>query len=218
MLLGVGAMVAAARSGAAGNPAAAILGPQEAIRRSLLSYQRAQEEQADRAGVKFLTATGQSAKGMYDTFKRLADQILFAAHNADPYLQSHPMPARTRRGARSGGKNQPVLGQERSARAAAAARPDARQALRLPRPRRHGRAPLSVQRQQPAGALRARDRDLSPCRPARRHRPDRRPDPGAAEQSLFPRAQGPGAAGRRQARRGDRAAAARGAARAAIRR
>ena len=29
-----------------------------------------QEDQADHAGVKFLTATGQSAKGMYDTFKR----------------------------------------------------------------------------------------------------------------------------------------------------
>ena len=94
MLLGVGGAVAASRSGGSiGNPAAAILGPQETIRRSLLSYQRAQEEQADRAGVKFLAATGQSAKGMYDTFKRLSDQILFAAHNADPYMQSHPMPA-----------------------------------------------------------------------------------------------------------------------------
>ena len=94
MILGLGGAVAASRSGgAAGNPAAAILGPQESIRRSLLSYQRAQEEQADRGGVKFLAATGQSAKGMYDTFKRLSDQILFAAHNADPYMQSHPMPA-----------------------------------------------------------------------------------------------------------------------------
>jgi predicted Zn-dependent protease len=94
MILGIGGAVAASRSGgAAGNPAAAILGPQESIRRSLLSYQRAQEEQADRAGVKFLAATGQSAKGMSDTFKRLSDQILFAAQNADPYMQSHPMPA-----------------------------------------------------------------------------------------------------------------------------
>jgi predicted Zn-dependent protease len=96
LLLGIGGAVAAARSGGgygAGNPTAAILGPQETIRRSLLSYQRAQEEQADRAGVKFLAATGQSAKGMYDTFKRLSDEILYAARNADPYLQSHPMPA-----------------------------------------------------------------------------------------------------------------------------
>jgi predicted Zn-dependent protease len=92
MVLGAGAMVAAARGGAGGNPAAAILGPQESIRRSLLSYQRAQEEQADRAAVKFLNATGQSAKGMYETFKRLGNEILFAAQNADPYVQSHPMP------------------------------------------------------------------------------------------------------------------------------
>jgi predicted Zn-dependent protease len=92
MILGVGGAIAAGRS-AGGNPAAAILGPQETIRRTLLSYQRAQEEQADRAGVKFLAATGQSAKGMSDTFRRLSDQILFAAHGADPYMQSHPMPA-----------------------------------------------------------------------------------------------------------------------------
>jgi predicted Zn-dependent protease len=72
--------------------AAAILGPQEAIRRSLLAYQRSQEEQADRAGVRFLTATGQSPKGMHDTFKRFADQMLFAARTSDPYIQSHPMP------------------------------------------------------------------------------------------------------------------------------
>lgn len=94
LLLGVGAMVAASRSsGSTGNPAGAILGPQEAIRRSLLAYQRSQEEQADRAGVKFLNATQQSAKGMSDTFKRLSDQTLFQAHNANPYVQSHPMPA-----------------------------------------------------------------------------------------------------------------------------
>ena len=94
MLLGVGAMVAAAKSGnVGGNPANAILGPQDAIMRNLLSYQRAQEEQADRAGVKFLTATGQSSKGMYDTFKRFADQSLFTARYTDPYVQSHPMPA-----------------------------------------------------------------------------------------------------------------------------
>src|SRR6478735_4484220 len=77
MLLGAGAIVAgaASRSSSPGNGladagAAAIAGPGEMIRRSLLSYQRQQEENADRAGVKFLTATGQSAKGMYETFKR----------------------------------------------------------------------------------------------------------------------------------------------------
>ena len=94
LLVGVGAMVAGAHAGSGGANigAAALSLPQEMIRRSLLSYQRAQEDQADRAAVKFLTATHQSAKGMYETFKRFADQSMFLAHGADPFLQSHPMP------------------------------------------------------------------------------------------------------------------------------
>ncbi|WP_407181307.1 M48 family metalloprotease [Bradyrhizobium sp. STM 3562] len=97
MLLGAGAIAAGAarggNNGLADAGAAAVAGPQEMIRRSLLSYQRQQEENADRAGVKFLTATGQSAKGMYETFKRFTSDSLFSARGADPYLQSHPMPA-----------------------------------------------------------------------------------------------------------------------------
>jgi predicted Zn-dependent protease len=98
MLLGAGAMVAGARGGSGGNGltnagAAAFSAPGEMIRRNLLSYVRQQEENADKAGVKFLTATGQSAKGMYETFKRFTDESLFAARGADPYVQSHPMPA-----------------------------------------------------------------------------------------------------------------------------
>jgi predicted Zn-dependent protease len=101
MLLGAGALVAGAsrgsnspgNNGLANAGAAAITGPQEMIRRSLLSYQRQQEENADRAGVKFLTASQQSPKGMYETFKRFTSESLFAARGADPYLQSHPMPA-----------------------------------------------------------------------------------------------------------------------------
>ncbi|MDH6258915.1 M48 family metalloprotease [Bradyrhizobium sp. BR13661] len=100
MLLGAGALAAGAsrgsnsgNNGLANAGAAAIAGPQEMIRRSLLSYQRQQEENADRAGVKFLTATQQSPKGMYETFKRFTSESLFAARGADPYLQSHPMPA-----------------------------------------------------------------------------------------------------------------------------
>ncbi len=95
-ILGVGAMVAASAGGVqgAGNVGmAAISAPQEMIKRSLLSYVRAQEEQADKAAVKFLTATGQSAKGMYETFRRFADQTMFSARYADPYVQTHPMPA-----------------------------------------------------------------------------------------------------------------------------
>ena len=93
MLLGIGAAVAGARSGSGNVGAAAIAVPQSAIMRTMLSYQRAQEENADKAGVKFLNATGQSAKGMYETFKRFSQQSLYSANGADPYNMSHPMPA-----------------------------------------------------------------------------------------------------------------------------
>jgi predicted Zn-dependent protease len=98
MLLGAGAMVAGAQgggssSGLANAGAAMFSAPGEIIRRNLLSYVRQQEENADKAGVKFLNATGQSARGMYETFKRFTDESLFAARGSDPYVQSHPMPA-----------------------------------------------------------------------------------------------------------------------------
>ncbi len=95
MLLGVGAMVAgaAAGGGAAQIGPAAIMAPQSAIQHDLLAYARTQEDQADHAGVKFLTATRQSAKGMVELFKRLASDNLFRSQGADPYLQTHPFPA-----------------------------------------------------------------------------------------------------------------------------
>ncbi len=127
---------------------AALSAPQAAIQNSLLAYVRSQEDAADRAGVRFLNATGQSAKGMYDTFKRLADQILYASREIDPYMQSHPLPAERVRALEGLAKVQPALGQEGFAGAAGAARPRARQAVRLPRSARRRRAPLSDQRQQ----------------------------------------------------------------------
>jgi predicted Zn-dependent protease len=96
MLLGVGALVAGARSGSANTGQvgmAALMGPQAALQNSLLAYARTQEEQADKAGVKFLTATGQSPKGMSDTFRRLANDTLFQTQYVNPYFQTHPMPA-----------------------------------------------------------------------------------------------------------------------------
>ena len=56
---------------------------------------------------------------MYDTFKRLSDQILFAARNADPYMQSHPMPAERVAALEIFAQQQPQLGQEGPAGAAA---------------------------------------------------------------------------------------------------
>jgi predicted Zn-dependent protease len=95
MLLGIGAAVAGSRGGGSSNVGdaamAAVMAPQSAMMMSLLSYQRQQEEQADKAGVKFLTATGQSAKGMYETFKRFADDELYKSQGSSPYMRSHPM-------------------------------------------------------------------------------------------------------------------------------
>ena len=96
MLLGIGAIVAGAstHSPSVGDiGGAAITGPQSAITHSLLAYARTQEDQADHAGVKFLNETHQSAKGMVDLFKRLTNELLFATRYANPYLQTHPMPA-----------------------------------------------------------------------------------------------------------------------------
>jgi predicted Zn-dependent protease len=95
MLLGAGAVAAGAVTGS--NQAieaapAILLGPQEAIRRSMLSYQRAEEQAADRSALTYLAATGQSGKGMLTTFKRFADEGLFISKAVDPYALSHPMP------------------------------------------------------------------------------------------------------------------------------
>jgi predicted Zn-dependent protease len=95
LLAGIGAAVAGARSGAGGADigAAAIMAPQQAILRTVLSYVRTQEDQADHAGVKFLNATGQSPRGMVELFKRLSSESLFNSRYIDPYMQTHPMPA-----------------------------------------------------------------------------------------------------------------------------
>lgn len=96
MLLGIGGAAAVMASGGqhdGGAVMGAAIAPQEAIRRSLLAYQRGEEEAADRAAVGYLTKSGQSAKGMLTTFKRFEDQIAFSKRFIDPYAQSHPMPA-----------------------------------------------------------------------------------------------------------------------------
>jgi predicted Zn-dependent protease len=96
LLVGVGAMVAGARSGTRGAGDAGmgvIQGSQAMIQSTLLAYVRTQEDAADRAGVKFLTATGQSAKGMHDSFNRLADQLLYQSPYINAYMQTHPLPA-----------------------------------------------------------------------------------------------------------------------------
>jgi predicted Zn-dependent protease len=94
-LAGIGAAVAGAAAGsgeAARAGSGIIAGSGEIARRSVLSYQRSEEMAADQSALVYLKKTQQSAKGMLDTFKRFADDTLFAARTANPYLMSHPLP------------------------------------------------------------------------------------------------------------------------------
>lgn len=93
LLIGAGAMIATSRMQGGGVGAGGILAGQEYLRRSLLSYIRTQEDQADHAAVKFLNASGQSPKGMVELFKRLASEMMFNSRGIDPYVQTHPLPA-----------------------------------------------------------------------------------------------------------------------------
>src|SRR5690606_6223085 len=95
MLLGVGAGVAGAASGsgnAAGAVAGIAMGSSEIAMRSVLNYQRTEEMTADRLAVNYLNATGQSAKGMLDTFARFASALSLSGTQIDQYRVSHPLP------------------------------------------------------------------------------------------------------------------------------
>ncbi|MDP2801764.1 MAG: M48 family metalloprotease [Phreatobacter sp.] len=96
MIVGVAGAAAGAASGRSGvgeaAPGVLTAGAQIGMR-SLLSYQRGEEAAADRAAITYLNATGQSARGMVETFRRLHNDTMFIARHVDPYTISHPMPA-----------------------------------------------------------------------------------------------------------------------------
>ncbi len=94
-ILAAGAIAAGAATGSSGlskGGVGVLTGGASAAQRNFLSYQRGEEMAADRAALKYLDRTGQSAAGLLTTFRRLADQQLFSAKYADPYARSHPMP------------------------------------------------------------------------------------------------------------------------------
>ncbi len=97
MLAGAGAMVGASQSGgrvgSTGTGAmGTIAGGQELAARHLLAYQRTEEQAADQAALRYLTATGVSPSGMLRTFRRFNDAAIFRSGALDPYLMSHPLP------------------------------------------------------------------------------------------------------------------------------
>ncbi len=89
----IGGAAAAAASGSGQGATAAVLGGMQFGQRSILAYARGEETAADRAAITYLDKTGQSAKGMVDTFNRLAGDQLFGSAFTDPYVQSHPLAA-----------------------------------------------------------------------------------------------------------------------------
>lgn len=94
-LVGMGAGVAGAAAGsnaAAGAGGGIAMGSAEAAMRTLLSYQRTEEITADRMAINYLNATGQSAKGMLDTFQRFASALSLSGTQVDQYRVSHPLP------------------------------------------------------------------------------------------------------------------------------
>ncbi len=88
MLLGAAAGIASGR-GDVGQAIA--LGGLQVGQRDLLSFTRTQEGEADQAGLKFLSATQQSARGLLEFFNILGDQELVGARYQDPYTRTHPL-------------------------------------------------------------------------------------------------------------------------------
>lgn len=115
-ILGGAAVIGAARSPQVGTtPGGAIgtlLGGSEMARRSLLAYQRGEEQAADRGGISFLEKTGQSSKGMLETFERMASDSLFSATRIDKYLMSHPLPQERVAALRELAPKSPFFGQK----------------------------------------------------------------------------------------------------------
>ncbi|MCP3054490.1 M48 family metalloprotease [Aurantimonas marianensis] len=94
-LLGAGVAVAGASSGARGATQAGaglMAGGGALARRGLFSYQRGEESTADRAALTYLRKTGQSGKGLLETFETLDRNSLFAGGRSGNYLSSHPLP------------------------------------------------------------------------------------------------------------------------------
>ena len=211
LLAGIGAAVAGSRAGAGGGDVgmAAIMAPQQAIMRTVLAYVRTQEDQADHAGVKFLNATGQSPRGMVELFKRLSSESLFNSRYIDPYMQTHPMPAERVAALETVAKASPYWDRKDSPELQL--RHDMMRAKLsgfLERPDTVARRYPATDHSLPARYARAisiyRNSDLRQAIAQIRF-----PHPGAAEQSIFLRAQGPGAAGRRTSVGSYRSAAAR---------
>lgn len=112
-VLGLLAIGAGAASGAGSNlgdaGTAIAIGGQSIVQRSFLAYQQTEESSADQAAVAYLNATGQSIRGMLETFQRFIDESAGSLSRANPYLQSHPLPQQRIAQLRELAKNSPYF-------------------------------------------------------------------------------------------------------------
>jgi predicted Zn-dependent protease len=83
-ILGIGAAIA-------GGGAAAVSAGDELVMRSLLAERRAQEASADQRGLRYLSQTRQSGRGMLQTFERFQQQEYISERLQDPFVRSHPV-------------------------------------------------------------------------------------------------------------------------------
>ncbi|WP_394689786.1 M48 family metalloprotease [Hoeflea sp.] len=94
-LLGAGAIAAGSISGNSGGARAGgalITATPGLAQRSLLSYRRSEEMNADQAAARYLDATGQSIRGMLTTFQRFSQSLSLSGVQVDQYQISHPLP------------------------------------------------------------------------------------------------------------------------------
>jgi predicted Zn-dependent protease len=89
----VGTILGGAASILLGKPSAGtaiVSGGRHVGIRNLLRFSRTQELSADRAAIRYLDATKQSAQGMLDFMELLQNQELLSVSNQDPYVRTHP--------------------------------------------------------------------------------------------------------------------------------
>jgi predicted Zn-dependent protease len=86
----LGATAAAAAGRPDGIPHA-IMGGATVGQRSALAYSRGMEQAADQAAIRYLEATGQSARGILNFLELLRKEEGLARGEFDPYMSSHPV-------------------------------------------------------------------------------------------------------------------------------
>ena len=94
-LLGAGVAVAGAATGSSNTARAGsglAMGGGSAAVRSLQAYQRSEETTADRSALLYLEKSGQSAKGLIESFEGLERANLLSGVSPKRYITSHPAP------------------------------------------------------------------------------------------------------------------------------